>query len=198
MIDVEIQPYLIAGGNSVRMGADKRTLSIHGLPLLHHMITLCEKATGKIPHLVGDNYDNLPLPNLTILPDVEPGCGPMGGLVAALKHASKNEIKWIFVLAVDLPLLQVQDINKLLEAEKSSSEVICLKSRFSLQPLAALYSLTSIEYWHELLEKRHLSLVKGVKELNFQSIFPPSGEQALFNLNTPRDVAIVRSIIEEL
>lgn len=197
MIDSNLQPYLIAGGKSSRMGIDKRTLVIKGAPLLHHMISLCERATGKIPHLVGNNYDDIAPRHLKIIPDVQPGCGPLGGLVAALEHARTNKSDWILVLAVDLPLLQIKDIHVLMTTYKEAFDCICLTSNYSLQPLAAIYRDSTCKYWINLLDNGELSLVQGLKGLNYQTLLPVSGEHALLNLNTPEELAIIRSVLEE-
>jgi molybdopterin-guanine dinucleotide biosynthesis protein A len=91
--------YVLGGGNSSRMGTDKALLQLAGKPLIAHAVaklrSLCADVTilGTNPALA---------PYAPLLGDIHPGCGPIGGIEAALRHSPHA---WNLFLAVDMPFL---------------------------------------------------------------------------------------------
>ena len=90
--------YVLAGGRSSRMGQDKAELRIGGSLLIERAISklrdLCDEVVvvGR-----GEIYSAS-----RALPDLHPGCGPIGGIEAALRDAREA---WAIFLPVDMPLL---------------------------------------------------------------------------------------------
>lgn len=91
--------YVLAGGRSSRMGQDKALLDLAGHPLI-------EYATTKLRRLCADVHILSSEPALAeygpMVRDVHPGCGPMGGIEAALLH---SPFEWNLILPVDVPFL---------------------------------------------------------------------------------------------
>jgi molybdopterin-guanine dinucleotide biosynthesis protein A len=86
-----ISGFVLAGGRSQRMGQDKALLDWNGQPLVTHMIQLLSTICDPI-RIVGRQE----------LPDPFPGCGPLGGILTALRS---SETDTLIVTAVDLPFL---------------------------------------------------------------------------------------------
>src|SRR4051812_25688997 len=105
--------FILAGGQSVRLGRDKATLDWHGQPLLHHMVEVLSTVCDPV-RVVGRGD----------LPDRTPGLGPMGGIITALA-SSTNAVN--LIVAVDLPLLTSRFLNYLKQRCESSSRdlVVC-------------------------------------------------------------------------
>ena len=95
----QIGGYVLAGGRSSRMGADKALLQLAGKPLIHHAVSKLRRVCADV-HILGSN------PALAayapLVPDLHPGCGPIGGMEAALVHSPHQ---WNLFLAVDMPFL---------------------------------------------------------------------------------------------
>jgi molybdenum cofactor guanylyltransferase len=91
--------YVLAGGRSSRMGTDKALLELAGKPLIEHAVTkLCRVcASAHILSASAALAGYAPL-----VADLHPGCGPIGGIEAALAHSPYD---WNLILPVDLPLL---------------------------------------------------------------------------------------------
>jgi molybdopterin-guanine dinucleotide biosynthesis protein A len=91
--------YILAGGRSSRMGRDKALLKLAGRPLIHHAVKKLRRVCMDV-RVLSDN------PELAvyapIVPDIHPGCGPMGGIEAALTHSI---FEWNLFLPVDMPFL---------------------------------------------------------------------------------------------
>ena len=88
---VPVNGFILAGGQSTRMGRDKALLDWHGIPLLNHMVNLLQQATDAVRVVGRDRF-----------PDRLPSRGPLSGIATALTISS-TEIN--LIVAVDLPLL---------------------------------------------------------------------------------------------
>lgn len=128
--------YLLAGGKSSRMGENKAFVSFHGQTLLDRALAALRAACGEVT-IVGD-------PAIfgahgPVVPDLFPGCGPLGGIHAGLSHSSFD---LNVMLAVDMPFVSAELLRFLLgEAENGASDAIVTVPRTSrgLQPLCAVY-----------------------------------------------------------
>ena len=87
MTTAHLNGFILAGGQSTRMGRDKALLDWHGTPLLTYMVNLLRDATDQV-QVVGRDH----------LPDHLPGRGPLSGIATALA-ASSTETN--LILAVD-------------------------------------------------------------------------------------------------
>jgi molybdopterin-guanine dinucleotide biosynthesis protein A len=98
-----ITAYVLAGGRSTRMGRDKAMLPLAGRTLLARAVaTLRTVATEVV--LLG-NREDLQGADRAI-PDLHPGCGPVGGMETALRDlASHQTADWACFLPVDMPFL---------------------------------------------------------------------------------------------
>jgi molybdopterin-guanine dinucleotide biosynthesis protein A len=95
--------FVLAGGQSSRMGRDKALLLFAGRPLIEHSLsTLCE--AGLQASIAGaSRAANSALAAYgSIVEDAQPGLGPLAGICAALAAAST---RYVVFLPVDLPLL---------------------------------------------------------------------------------------------
>ncbi len=82
------------------MGSDKALLSYGGQNLLQHALQITA-AIGKKTFIVGprDRYAAFG----EVVEDVHPGCGPLGGIHAALR-ATETDLN--LILSVDMPLME--------------------------------------------------------------------------------------------
>ena len=95
----EVGGYVLAGGQSSRMGRDKALLPLAGKSLVQHAVTKLGRICREVailsarPELAGFGR---------LVPDVHPGCGPLGGMEAALLD---TRFDWNLFLPVDVPFL---------------------------------------------------------------------------------------------
>jgi molybdopterin-guanine dinucleotide biosynthesis protein A len=102
--------YVLAGGKSSRMGRDKSLLELAGKPLIAHAVAKLRRICTDV-HILGGNpaLDEF----APLVPDLHPGCGPLGGLEAALEHSSHD---WNLFLPVDVPCLLHRDVAPFIRA----------------------------------------------------------------------------------
>ncbi len=81
------------------MGQDKALLELAQRPLVCHAVSKLHTVCADI-HIVSSRSELEAFAPL--IPDLHPGCGPLGGLEAALLHATKE---WCLLLAVDMPFI---------------------------------------------------------------------------------------------
>jgi molybdenum cofactor guanylyltransferase len=181
-----INPYLIAGGLSTRLGdLDKRNIVINGETLIQRSVRIIKEATGKSAVIVGDNLGEVAPSGYKTILDAKSGCGPLGGLVSAMKHSSTP---FVLVTAVDMPALQVSDLKKLIESVDDNYDVVSLGINNRPETLATIYKTSLVEKASELLEKGEYALYNFQSSLSVKIIEPASGPDALKNINNITDL----------
>jgi molybdenum cofactor guanylyltransferase len=135
----EVTAYILAGGKSTRMGADKAFVMLggrntDGRTLLGRALELARSVTSDV-HIVGDSAKFAPF--APVVDDVFRECGPLGGIHAALR-ASQTELN--LILAVDLPFVAPALLQYLIKrARQSDAAVTVAKTGGRWQPLCAVY-----------------------------------------------------------
>jgi molybdopterin-guanine dinucleotide biosynthesis protein A len=190
MLDVE--GFILAGGASSRMGADKARLRLGGL-------TLVETAAGALSQIaarvrVVSSRHGEELCGLAVVPDFYDDCGPLGGLHSALTH---GEAEWLAVVSCDLPFVTGGLLSRLTSFVGEGVEaVVPVQADGRVQPLCALYRRRpSLEIIKRLLrrgERRPRVLVAQARTrlADFAQLADLPGSQRFFqNLNSPDDYA---------
>src|SRR4051794_14706591 len=74
--------YILAGGQSQRFGSDKARAPLDGKPLIVHVAESLKPIASSVTVVAKDfgEYDDL---GLVSIGDLQPGLGPMGGLLTA-------------------------------------------------------------------------------------------------------------------
>ena len=93
--------FVLAGGESRRMGRDKALIEFSGEPLIVRALKLLRES-GAEARIAGAraNLERF----APVIADPEPGRGPLGGICAALATLREPRVSAVFV-PVDLPLL---------------------------------------------------------------------------------------------
>jgi len=131
-----IQPgstgFILAGGKSSRMGADKAFLELGGKTLLERARGLVADVCGKVA-IVGDRARFGP----DAIEDIFPDSGPLGGIHAALT-ATRSDLN--LVLAVDTPFLEPKFLRWMLHRAATTHAIVTVpRLAAGYQPLCAVY-----------------------------------------------------------
>ena len=131
----------LAGGRSRRFGRDKALEPFGGEPLLHRVSRRLALATQAAETLVvvsdPERARELPLlPGQRLVYDAVPGCGPLGGIFAALL-SSRTE--WVCVAACDMPFLSAPLLRRLAE-RRAGVDAVAPAPGGRPEPTHALYS----------------------------------------------------------
>ena len=180
--------FILAGGRSSRMGADKAFLDLAGKPLIARAVDLVREIVPEVT-IVGDRRKFAAFG--PVIQDVYRDCGPLGGIHAALMD-SRAELN--VILAVDLPFVSAQFLRYLLMRAESSGTTVSVPSIGGyFQPLCAVYRkqfLFSAE--HALSEGKnkidHLFREVTLCTVSEEDMTANGFDVSIFrNLNTPED-----------
>jgi molybdopterin-guanine dinucleotide biosynthesis protein A len=100
----------LAGGQSRRMGQDKAALAIGGQPLLARVVARLQMVTPQV-RVIGAVERAALVPGVPVVPDLRPGCGPLGGIYTALRTTSAP---YVLVVGCDMPFLNAALLRHLL------------------------------------------------------------------------------------
>lgn len=127
--------FVLAGGQSTRMGADKAFVEFEGRTLLAHALALVKSVSPDIC-IVGSREKFAALGE--VVEDEFPQHGPLGGIHAALRR-SAAELN--LILAVDMPFVEVRFLQYLLEeaARHENAVVTIPRAGGAWQTLCAVY-----------------------------------------------------------
>ncbi|HTM41277.1 MAG TPA: molybdenum cofactor guanylyltransferase [Terriglobales bacterium] len=130
----DLTAFVLAGGKSSRMGADKAMLEVAGQTLLQRTLELA-RAVAEDVRIVGvrEKFGEF----APVVEDKYPDRGPLGGIHAALASTGSD---FNLILAVDLPFLEKRFLQQLVtEALASGAVVTVPRAGGGLQPLCAVY-----------------------------------------------------------
>jgi molybdopterin-guanine dinucleotide biosynthesis protein A len=129
----DVAAFILAGGKSTRMGRDKAFVILDGRTLLARALEAARAVTADV-RIVGDAAKFAAF--APVVEDVFPGCGPLGGIHAALR-ASAAELN--LILAVDVPFVSPALLQFMAARACSSSAVVTVARVAGWQPLCAVY-----------------------------------------------------------
>jgi molybdopterin-guanine dinucleotide biosynthesis protein A len=190
--------FILAGGKSSRMGKDKALLKLGGLTFV---ALAARKLAGLASPIVAIGPASLRAKlSVPVMEDECAGCGPLGGIAAALASA---EQPWNIVLACDLPYLTDEWLRFLIgRALESSADVVMAANENGWEPLCAMYQRSIAEKVAEKLRRGVRRVTEGLDGLAVE-ILPPSewkkfdpNGRLFKNVNTPEDYAEARAFFE--
>jgi molybdopterin-guanine dinucleotide biosynthesis protein A len=194
MLDA-IEGFILAGGNSRRMGTDKSRLILNGQSFVERIAGELSAVTSSI-RLVGSDLPSAPLKiNLQSAPDLYPQWGALGGLHAALAACSAS---WALIVACDLPFVTAELFTRLAGFRENNEAVAPIQKDAIPQPLCSLYRvdhcLRSAEQLIKSGERKPIALLQSVRTrwVSFNELSDLEGAVNFFdNINTPEDFARV-------
>ncbi len=106
----ESSAVILAGGRSLRMGCDKRMLSINGRSMIQHIACQLKKRFSEVIVSANDP-ERFVFLGLRIVVDREPGLGPLMGIASALAAVRNDRA---FVMSCDTPEINFAFIERML------------------------------------------------------------------------------------
>jgi molybdenum cofactor guanylyltransferase len=163
-----ITGYILAGGKSSRMGADKGLLLLEGKPMIQYVIEQMQLIFDKV--VIVSNNPEYKKFGLDVIPDLIKDIGPAGGIYTALHHSG----------------------TKFVIRNSEESQVVLLENKGRIEPLFGMYSKECEAIWLKLIEEGKIKLQEMV--LNFKFKVIPIENNEIFganffkNINTKEDL----------
>ena len=185
----QVSAFILAGGESSRMGRDKAQLELGGVPLILRTARLVESVAG-VPAVIG-NPEAFRALDLRAIGDDWPGAGPLGGIATALHAAAAP---WSLIVATDLPYLTRDWLEYLIaRGLGSSADAVLPMNTRGAEPLCAMYHQRAEPAIRKALERGTRKVTDGLLNVRVEMITPaewnPFDSAGLLfkNMNSPED-----------
>lgn len=206
---MSVSGIVIAGGQSRRLGQDKRKLRLwgeDGPTLLEHTLGVLTPLCDESLVVLNDAADWQHLP-ATLVADAYADAGSLGGIYSGLAAATQP---YALVVAADMPLLNAALLQHMLARPRTydalvprAAEAGKARNALNVEPLHAVYSRACLPALRETLDagKRRitdfLALVR-VETIELEELqrFDQHGH-AFLNVNTPEELARVQALLGE-
>lgn len=190
----DIGGYVLAGGKSSRMGIHKSLIEIGGKPLVAHAVEKLQQICADV-YILGS--DPLLEPYAPLIPDLHKGCGPLGGIEAALEHSKYD---WNLVLPVDVPFLPTHFLRHWAQRVTTHNDIRAAYFEVAGKPepgvlLIRREARLSIRTSIERDEFRLLPAIQASAEGSrvwIEVLDAAEAEEWFANLNTPEDLERTR------
>ena len=164
-----ISAVILAGGLSTRMGRDKSRLRLGRLTLVGILRRTCVKARLRVR---------------VIRTDAIPRCGPLGGILTALRRSRSDALLF---LSCDMPFVSVALLNKLIQRARKSGRPTFLADSSGVGFPFLLWRGQLVQVEAQIQQCR-FSLQELARAVRAVRSTPTRSEQhQRFNLNTPED-----------
>jgi molybdenum cofactor guanylyltransferase len=186
--------FILAGGKSTRMGADKAFLEFESRTLLSRALNLARSVTPNVS-IVGSREKFAAY--APVVEDIFRDCGPLGGIHAALR-ASQTEIN--LILAVDMPFVPVEFLDYLIATARCTLEAVVVVPHCEahLHTLCATYRRPFADVAEKNLRAGQNKIDRTFSEVPTRIITEEELQTAGFspaifrNLNTPEQLEAER------
>jgi molybdopterin-guanine dinucleotide biosynthesis protein A len=191
----QVSGFVLAGGESSRMGRDKGLLKLEGEALVVRAAKLVASATGAPATIIGGAaYHAF---GLRVVADDLPGAGPLGGIATVLRASAAP---WNLIVACDLPYLTRDWLAFLvMRALASKADSVLPMNERGAEPLCAMYNKSGEPAIRGALGRGTRKVTDGLLAIRVEYIEPAEwkafdSEGLLFkNMNSPADYEEARA-----
>ncbi len=179
--------YILAGGKSSRFGSDKARAEIQGFPLIQRIAQLLGDSAIDVT-VVADGRDKYADLGLRTIADVNPGDGPLMGLMTALKDALERGHEWVFLTSCDLLILRPAWLEDLFAHANPPQSFVAFRGTF-WEPLVACYHVSLIPPISQRLRQGQTAMWKFLDASNGIALLLPADWPPRIQANTPGELA---------
>jgi molybdenum cofactor guanylyltransferase len=189
---------ILAGGLATRFGGrDKSALVIDGRSILERQVTELSTVVDEIMIVGGPaSVESTAAIELRTIADIVPGCGPLGGLHAALNAARGDAL---FLVACDMPFVTAALAAYLLTLAGDADAVVPRTER-GYHPLCAVYGRACLPAVERRLAERRLKMLDLLHDLRVRDVTAGdlgrfgNCDRLLANVNTPAEYASLEAL----
>jgi molybdopterin-guanine dinucleotide biosynthesis protein A len=188
---------ILSGGNNRRMLHNKAFLQMGQKSIIEREIEVLSTLFSRIIVVTNtpENHEHL---RVSLVSDVVPGKGPLGGIYSGLM-ASKD--KYNFVVSCDLPFLNAGLISYMIELTEGH-DIVVPRLNGLVEPLHAIYSKHCLIPIKRQLDRNELKIQSFFDEVKVRYIreseikkYDPKGI-TFFNVNTEENLEKARLMAE--
>ncbi|MBK9271510.1 MAG: molybdenum cofactor guanylyltransferase [Saprospiraceae bacterium] len=181
----DIDFFILAGGQSRRMGKDKAMLKLNGKSFLQMLADNMGALSNSVRIIGGFREDALK--GFDFIPDFVSNQGPMGGIYTALYHCLSP---YALVVACDTPCITTESIQYLIRHSHEQDINVTFDGR-NIHPLFGIYSKRLLPLLEKNIQNAQLRMREFIYSVDFRIVdVTPLMEKhpfLLFNVNTEED-----------
>ena len=182
---------ILAGGQSRRMGRDKRFLDFEGEPLLSRVHSLLQPLFSEVLIVAAKPCPGIDAVGCRVVTDLVPGAGSLGGLFTGLEMATQPRI---FAVACDMPFLEAGVIRRF--ASYSTADIVVAQVKGRIEPLHAVYSKRCLPHLRTMIAQGTLRIHELLRVVSLSRHLltedelgdDPAALLSFLNVNTPQDL----------
>ena len=179
-----VQAFILAGGQSSRMGTDKALVPFRGMPMMQYGIQMLSDVFTSIT--IVSNHESHRQFGLEVIPDAFDKIGPLGGIIAGLRHSTT---KLNFFMACDMPMVTPQLISRLLQTANAHD---CITASYNgkSETLCTLYPKSALPLMEEMASKQQYRLfdVLDALKAHVVDVTHLCESNPFININTPAEL----------
>ncbi|MDY7041213.1 MAG: molybdenum cofactor guanylyltransferase [Chloroflexota bacterium] len=186
---------VLAGGKSARLKTDKAFLEVDGQRLIERVVERVATIGDEVL-LVTNSPEEFAYLGLSVVRDVQPGQGTLGGLYSGLL-AARNE--YGLVVACDMPFLDLRLLRYMILLAPGQ-DVVIPRIGDMLEPLHAIYSRNCLGSIERVLARGGRRVIEFFPDVRVRyvdqqevDILDPM-HLSFFNINTPEDLDRARKL----
>lgn len=180
---------ILAGGKSSRMGTDKALLEMNGTNFIRLLADRLDPFEEKLIAR-GSNSEITDI-GWTLISDVYPRRGPLGGLQAALSVCRSDAL---LCISCDMPLFQYSLAQFLCSSLTEGYDAVVAKEENGrVHPLCAVYRKSAAEMFEKQILSGNNRMMHALEQMRvrYVTIDFARGSGQLLNVNTPEEYQLV-------
>lgn len=188
---------VLSGGKSTRMGQDKGAIQYHDLPQREHLYNLLSKVCSRTFLSIRKDQTIEISTEIDRIIDKDEHKGPFNGLLTA--HSMYPEVAWL-VIACDLPFIDLNAMNQLINSRDSSKNATAFATKESglPEPLAAIWEPGGLSRSIDYLKHATSSCPRKYLINSDIKLVYPKDDIVLMNANSEEDYREVISKLESI
>lgn len=186
---------VLAGGKSQRMGFDKGAVNLFGKAQRYYVADMLKSLCPEVFISCREDQRSQIPADYNVLPDTFTGLGPYGAILSAFRQ--QPDSAW-FVIACDLPLLDTDTVQHLINQRDPSKIATTFKSPYDEfpEPLITIWEPKSYPLLLAFLSQGY-SCPRKVLINSDVKLLQAENPDALTNVNTPEDLEKVKRTIHQ-
>ena len=171
------------------MGTDKSFVLFEGRPMID-VVRETVAGLGDETLLITNKPDDYAHLNLSMVSDVYPGLGPLGGIFTAVHAAAHPHV---LVVACDMPWLNRPLLEYMISLRQTADIIVPRWEKYP-EPLHAIYSKACLDPIEEKLKEKRLKITGFFGQVNVRFVEREEIEQfdedgrSFANINSPKDL----------
>ena len=190
----DITGVILAGGQGKRLGGvDKGLVTLHGKPLIEHVIAALQPQVGGMLISANRNHEIYSAYGFPVIADnVGEYFGPLAGMLAAMRAAGTP---YILTAPCDAPRLPADLAQRLCAAlVRENADAAVAASGGQMQPVFALLRTRLADELQKFLEVGERGVGEWMRRLPAAVSDFPGGEGVFMNINTAEELRNIEAM----